>query len=88
MKIKPIKTKEEYNQTIARIDLLFDALKGSEEENELNLLILAVNKYEAENYPIDEPDPKEYIKIRMEEMALITKNYPATSLTSCRITIE
>lgn len=69
MKIKSIKTEEEYYQAIARIDQLFDAPKGSEEAKELNLIVLVVNKYEAENYPIDEPDPKEYIKIRMEEMA-------------------
>ncbi|WP_229253685.1 type II toxin-antitoxin system HigA family antitoxin [Dyadobacter sp. NIV53] len=31
---------------------------------------LIVNKYEEENYPVEEPDPIEYIKIRMEEMGL------------------
>jgi HTH-type transcriptional regulator/antitoxin HigA len=70
MEIKLIETEQEYNQAIARIDLLFDAPKGSKEAKELDLLVLVVNKYEEENYPIDEPDPIEYIKIRMEEMGL------------------
>lgn len=70
MEIKLIETEEEYNQAIAQIDLLFDAPKGSKEAKELDLLVLVVNKYEEENHPIDEPDPIEYIKIRMEEMGL------------------
>ncbi|NIJ55798.1 helix-turn-helix domain-containing protein [Dyadobacter arcticus] len=70
MEIKIIETEEEYNIAIERIDQLFDALKGSKEASELDLLTLLVNKYEEENYPIEEPDPVEYIKIRMEEMGL------------------
>jgi len=70
MEIKLIETEQEYNQVIKRIDALFDAPKGSREAKELDLLVLIVNKYEEENFPIDEPDPIEYIKIRMEEMGL------------------
>ena len=71
MTVKPIKTEEEYDYAITRIDQLFDSPKGSIEAKELNLLLLLVNKYEAENYPIDEPDPIEYIKIRMEEISVV-----------------
>ena len=70
MELKIIETEEEYNNAIARIDELFDAAKGSKEAKELDLLVLLVNQYERENFPIDEPDPIEYIKIRMEEMGL------------------
>ena len=70
MEIKLIETEEEYNQVMKRIDELFDAPKGSKEAKELDLLVLIVNKYEDENFPIDQPDPIEYIKIRMEEMGL------------------
>jgi HTH-type transcriptional regulator/antitoxin HigA len=70
MELKIIETEEEYNNAIARIDELFDAKKGSKDAKELDLLVLLVNKYELENFPIDKPDPIEYIKIRMEEMGL------------------
>jgi HTH-type transcriptional regulator/antitoxin HigA len=70
MELKLIDTEEEYNHAVARIDELFDAAKGSKEAKELDFLVLLVNKYELENFPIDEPDPIEYIKIRMEEMGL------------------
>ena len=71
MEIKLIETEQEYNQVIKRIDALFDAPKGSREAKELDLLVLIVNKYEEENFPIDEPDPIEYIKIRMEEISVV-----------------
>ena len=68
--MKLIETEEEYDQIIKRIDLLFDAPNGSPEARELDLLVLIINKYEEENFPIEEPDPIEYIKIRMEELGL------------------
>lgn len=70
MELKLIETEKEYDNAIARIDQLFDAPKGTGEAKELDLLVLLVNKYEQENHPIEEPDPIEYIKIRMEEMGL------------------
>lgn len=70
MEIKLIETEEEYHQFLKRIDVLFDAKKGTPEAQELELLVMIVNKFEEENYPIEEPDPIEYIKIRMEEMGL------------------
>ena len=70
MEIKLIETRREYDQILKRIDLLFDAPKGTPEARELDLLVLIINKYEEENFPIEEPDPIEYIKIRMEELGL------------------
>lgn len=70
MEIKLIETEEEYHQFLKRIDILFDAKKGTPEARELELLVMIVNKFEEENYPVEEPDPIEYIKIRMEEMGL------------------
>jgi len=70
MEIKLIETEEEYHQFLKRVDVLFDAKKGTPEALELELLVMIVNKFEEENYPIEEPDPIEYIKIRMEEMGL------------------
>jgi HTH-type transcriptional regulator/antitoxin HigA len=70
MEMKLIETESEYNDAISRIDELFDVKKGTKDAKELDLLVLLVNKYEEDHYHIDEPDPIEYIKIRMEEMGL------------------
>lgn len=69
METKRIATEREYNDALTRIDQLFDAPSGSQEALELDELALAVNQYEEKHYPIEEPDPVEYIKI-MEEMSM------------------
>ena len=70
MKIKLIKTEEEFNKALLRLDQIFDAQKGSKESDEADLLALLIEDYENQFYPIDAPDPIEAIKIRMEEMQL------------------
>ncbi len=70
MKIKLIKTEEDFNKALLRLDQIFDAQKGSKESDEADLLALLIEDYENQFYPIDAPDPIEAIKIRMEEMQL------------------
>lgn len=65
--VKLIETEEEYNEALKRIDALFDAPLGSPEAKEADVLALLINQYEEEHFPIDEPDPEEYRKIREEE---------------------
>ncbi len=70
MNIKPIKTKSDYRLTLQMLDNLFDAPMGTPESDEADLLGLMIDEYEKEHYPIENPDPIEAIKIRMEEMQL------------------
>ena len=68
MEIKPIKTEQDYNQALERLELIFDAKKGTKEGDELEVLGILIEKYEDEYFPIDLPDPIEAIKFRMEQM--------------------
>ncbi|HJS01038.1 MAG TPA: helix-turn-helix domain-containing protein [Flavobacterium sp.] len=68
MKIKPIKTEEDYNQALERLEEIFDAKLGSIEGDELEILGILINQYENENFTIALPDPIEAIKFRMEQM--------------------
>ena len=70
MKIKLIKTEEDYNVALRRLEVIFDAKIGTPESDELEILGLIVDDYENKYYPIDSPDPIEAIKIRMEELHL------------------
>jgi len=70
MNIKLIHTEADYQAALQRIRTLWDAPEGTPEEEELEILVMLVNRYEEEYYPIEEPDPIEYIKIRMEELGL------------------
>lgn len=68
MNIHLIKTEADYNQALERLEVLFDAKKGTEEGDELELLGMLIDQYENEHFPIDLPDPIEAIKFRMEQM--------------------
>ena len=68
MTIKPIKTKKDYQQALARLEVIFDARKGSAEGDELEILGMLVDNYENANFPVGFPDPVEAIKFRMEQL--------------------
>ena len=68
MEIKPIKTENDYNQALERLEVIFDAKKGSSEGDELEVLGILIDQYENEHFPIGMPDPIEAIKFRMEQL--------------------
>jgi HTH-type transcriptional regulator/antitoxin HigA len=68
MDIRPIKTEQDYNNSIKRIEELWGSKKDTSEGDELDLLITLVESYEMKHYPIAPPDPVDAIKFRMEQM--------------------
>ena len=68
MNINLIKTENDYNQALERLEIIFDSKKGTQEGDELELLGILIDQYENEHFPIDLPDPIEAIKFRMEQM--------------------
>ena len=68
MNIRPIKTKKDYEEALARLEVIFDAKKGTRDGDELELLGMLVDNYENEKFPIGFPDPVEAIKFRMEQL--------------------
>lgn len=68
MNIKPIKNKEDYEQALARLEVIFDSKKGTDEGDELEILGMLIENYENEKFPIGFPDPVEAIKFRMEQL--------------------
>jgi HTH-type transcriptional regulator/antitoxin HigA len=67
---KLIRTEEEYDLAIERMEEIFDAKNDTPEGDELDLLILVISAYEDIHYQIDDPDPIEAIKFRMEQEGL------------------
>lgn len=74
MKLKLIKTEQEYRTALKRLDEIFDAKIGTPESDQADIIGLLIDEYEKKNYPIEAPDPIEAIKIRMEEMQLKQKD--------------
>ena len=69
-----IKTEEEYNKALERMNEIFHAPQNSPEGDEAELLMLLIEKYEEDYYPIESPDPVEAIKFRMEQLGLDQKD--------------
>ncbi|MFO7828937.1 MAG: helix-turn-helix domain-containing protein [Bacteroidales bacterium] len=74
MEIKVIKTEQDYNSALMRLEEIFDAPVNSPEGDEAELLTVLIEKYEEEHYPIEAPDPIEAIKFRMEQMNMKKKD--------------
>ena len=70
MTYKVIKTEEDYQIALSRIDELMEAEPNTPEVDELELLVTLVELYEDKKYPIDMPDAIEAIKFRMEQLSL------------------
>ena len=73
MKLKPIKTEQQYEEALKLIDKLVDCEENSEDAELLEHVSILVEAYESEYYPIDDPDPIAVIKFRMEQMGLKPK---------------
>jgi HTH-type transcriptional regulator/antitoxin HigA len=85
MNLKPIKNKIHYNQALERINELWGAKPNTEEGDELDVLVLLVEKYEEEHYPIPPSDPVEAIKFLMEQKGLTRKDLEPYLGTRARI---
>ncbi len=85
MKLKPIKNDRELNRALKRIDELWGAKPGTPKGDELDVLMLLVEKYEDERYTIPPSDPIEAIKFLMEQNSLSRKDLEPYIGTSGRV---
>ncbi|WP_198552934.1 helix-turn-helix domain-containing protein [Psychromonas sp. Urea-02u-13] len=70
---KSIKTVEDNERALARVEVLWEALPNSPEADELDILVTLIHAFEEENYPIATPDPIEAIRFRMEQQKKCSK---------------
>ena len=73
--IKPIRTDEDLDAALARIEEIFDAEPGTPEDDELGVLFDLVELYEDKHYPIEPPaDPIASIEFAMDQRGLTCKD--------------
>lgn len=70
MDIKPIRNQVDYQATLARIEALMNAELNTLEGDELDVLTTLVEAYEQKQFPIEAPDPIEFLKNAMEFMGV------------------
>ena len=75
MNIKLIKTETDYKKALSRLDEIFHSVKGTKENDELEILVMLIEKYETETVgDFPDPDPIEAIKFKMEQMEMSQKD--------------
>ena len=67
---KLIKSEGDYSAALARIERLMDAVPGTPDADELELLATLVELYEDSRFPMSIPSPTEAIKFRLEQLGL------------------
>ncbi len=70
LNIRPIRTKSDLREALARVDELIDAKHGTPEYDELEVLSTLIEAFEDKHYPVPPPDPIEAIKFRMDQLGL------------------
>ncbi|MYE12193.1 MAG: transcriptional regulator [Gammaproteobacteria bacterium] len=67
MKLKPIRSDLDLELALERIEALWGAKPGTAKGDELDILMLLVERYEEERFPIPGSDPIEAIKFLVEQ---------------------
>lgn len=70
MRSRPIRSDLDLERALKRIDDLWGVKPGTTKGDELDVLMLLVEKYEDERFPIPASDPIEAIKFLMEQNQL------------------
>ena len=70
MTLRPIRNEEDYETALEEIEALWETEAGTPEADRLDILVMLVEAYEAEHYPIPDPDPIELILHVMDARGL------------------
>lgn len=71
MKLRPIRTRREHQAALKEAEALWNAPEGSPAADSLEVLVLLIEAYERENYPIADPDPIDFLLHLMEARDLV-----------------
>ncbi|RQR49713.1 transcriptional regulator [Burkholderia sp. Bp9140] len=72
MDIHPIRTEADYKAALKAVSALvdLDPAPGTPEGDELEIMAILIERYEAEHFPLVLPNPIDAIKFRMEQAGL------------------
>jgi len=74
MRIQPVRTEAEHDAAVARITELMGAEPGTENSDELEVLVTLVDAYETKHFPMETPDPVTIIQFQLEQQGLTRKD--------------
>jgi HTH-type transcriptional regulator/antitoxin HigA len=85
MKIKPIKTEEDYRNALSEIERIFQAQEGTSDSDDLDVLVALVEAYEKDHISIPTPDPVEVIAYFLESRKISKKELAEILGTPSRV---
>ena len=74
MSVKLIRTKREYAAALQQAEAQWDAPARSRKAEQLDVLALLIEDYEARQFSIDPPDPVEFLQFIMKQRGLARKD--------------
>lgn len=83
--LKPIRNEMDYAASLSRIEDIIDALPGTPEADEVEILATLVERYEEAFFPISAPTPLAAIRFRMEQQELSPRDLEPYIGTRARV---
>ena len=83
--VKPIRSEKDYEAAVAEVESLWGSKSGTAKGDRLDVLATLIESLETAHYPMDQPDPIEAIKFRMEQQGLTRKDLEGIIGTRARI---
>ena len=83
--VKPIRSEKDYEAAVAEVESLWGSKSGTAKGDRLDVLATLIESWETAHYPMDQPDPIEAIKFRMEQQGLTRKDLEGIIGTRARI---
>lgn len=74
MELKPIRTRKDYQAALAEVELLWNVPAKSPEADRLDVLLLLIEQYERQHFPIADPDPIDFLAHVMEARGMTRKD--------------
>lgn len=70
MAIRPIRTDDEHDAALRRVEELWQAPDGSAESDELEVLAMLIDAYEDTRWPIEVPDAVDVLRYVMDQRSM------------------
>ena len=74
MELRPIRSKREHQAALKEAEALWNAPEGTPGADRLEVLTLLIEAYEREHFPIEDPDPIDFLQHIMEARGLARKD--------------
>ncbi|KJK17842.1 transcriptional regulator [Burkholderiaceae bacterium 16] len=76
MDIRPLHTDDDYQAALAHVSALvdIDPAPGTPERDRLEIMATLIERYEADHFPLENPDAIEAIRFRMEQGGLTARD--------------